>query len=55
MNIDVSHVLLLQLIKYAHQTHIWVEKQERIYHTTDLVSKSIANLNVTSPPSKLGL
>jgi len=47
--------LLLQLT-YAHQTQICVEKQYRIYHTTDLVSKSKANLNiVTSLPSKLGL
>jgi len=31
-------------------------KQERIYRTTNSVSKSKANLNtVTSPPSKLGL
>jgi len=38
-------------LTYAHQTQICVEKQERIYHTTDLVSISKANI-VTSPPSK---
>jgi len=42
---------LLQLT-YTHQTQICVEKQERIYCMTGLVSKSKANLN-TSPPSKL--